>query len=1469
MSLRTLVIGLAVAMVTCSGSFRAAAVGPDVIVGELAECQQFGRVGPVGAGTVGLGIGTSGCNKGDVPLHWFAFPSTDHPMFPVNMYRLKMAEGASRFEQIGQSWVKHGTGAAQFDVCQLGCTPHPDFTQLGVGCSDPYAAGQIADPCQFVGPRSAVNPYTGEIPGGGSLGAGGGCDDEFFTNYPAVNHIGHVHDGISHRLQIREADLLRSGNPGARYFGEAQYIAPHEFTAGNGNQNNNVSHREYRVSGPYADGLYLFAPAGDTASESPAADAWPGASQTLIEPAPLADGRAVLVYEATDLGDGLWHYEYALYNMNLDRSLRSITIPIAAGVTVSGVGFHAPLNHAAEANADNYSNDPWQVSQDGASITWSTDLFPVDPLANAVRWATMYNFRFDANAPPQSVVASVGLYKTGGTTSAATVAPSALGFQDCNDNSIDDRCDLDCAAPGCGVPGCGQSADCTENGIPDECEADCNSNGTADRCELAAGTVEDCNSNGVPDVCDAGGALDCNGNQAADFCDILLDTSADFNNNGVPDECDPHLGTIYVDDDGPGDPGPGDPAVGDPDEDGSVAHPFDAIQEAIDVSLSGDIVVVADGTYTGAGNRNVSYGGRPITVRSENGPEGCVVDLEFAARGFDFESGESNAARLEGFTIINAIGDPTFLLNPAIYCVNGSPTILDCVLSGNTTAAIEVWNVSRPIIDRCRLVNNGVGGIYCVDSSPTIRNSLFAGNGFAGIVVWNGVGPEIINCTVVNNPFGVFASNAVPTLRNCIVRLNASEQVTPGADVAYSNVEGGAPGDGNVDADPLFADQAGGDYRLLAGSPSIDAADNTAMCAGIDLDGNPRFLDDPDTADTGIAGPPGLPVTDMGAYEFVPADCNDNATPDAAEILLDPGLDADGNAILDECEPPLPDCNANGLIDVCEPDCNGNGIADACDIVSEFSSDLNGNGVPDECDVPLNDACEDAIVVCQNLTPDPDVGLCDNAHVGNPDNIPLGTHCSVSAQDCYDSSICGPWQTEGGLPLDAYRCFVQTDNSNATTDGPVEAGNCLPTNFEADVWYRITAPCTGEMIISMCNAVLQYDSMIGVFGDHSPPPACPGSSNDTLLVCDDDYCPGSGTVSGGQVSVVAGAEYIVRVGGWSPDGTAEQAAQGVSELDIGFLCDPVPPDAPEVPPDAVHQAAKHRYLSVNPSATGSDPFGLEVTLSAMRRCVNDLERACNPDRCSAESVNAGVPCTTDNNCINGTCISECGTFGLCQQHPDVGSVWWVQAPQEEPLGCLPGPCGPTDRFARVEPRPGDVPLTEDFRFWDLELLHVGDCEIVPAATYEIRACLPPDGTICGDPLTIGTVNQPFIAPGFRGNFGDVAGPVVGTEFTPPDGIGNIGDVSAYVLTSQNYGTANTPQAHPTWVDLHGLVLRCSGSGDNCLSNDDCPQGETCAAAPGNPPQYILNVADLGQILKALQGNKWTDDPGNLNPASCP
>ncbi|MHC4911589.1 MAG: right-handed parallel beta-helix repeat-containing protein [Planctomycetota bacterium] len=178
----------------------------------------------------------------------------------------------------------------------------------------------------------------------------------------------------------------------------------------------------------------------------------------------------------------------------------------------------------------------------------------------------------------------------------------------------------------------------------------------------------------------------------------------------------------YVDDDAPGDPAPGDPDISDPLEDGSQAHPFDSIQEAVD-AMDGNAVIVLDGTYTGTGNHDIDFAGKAITVRSLNGSANCVIDCQAAGRGFDFHSGETQQSILMGFTIRNGWAD----YGGAIRCDNSSPQIQNCVIIANT-ATVQggglYCNLASPVLADCTFTNNSPDGIWVQGNSPLIVGTV-------------------------------------------------------------------------------------------------------------------------------------------------------------------------------------------------------------------------------------------------------------------------------------------------------------------------------------------------------------------------------------------------------------------------------------------------------------------------------------------------------------------------------------------------------------------------------------------------------------------------------------------------------------------------------------------------------------------------------------------------------------------------
>src|SRR5436189_3111816 len=385
--------------------------GPDIIVGDLPNMNQQGSAGT----QVGLAVATTSCNNGDQPVDWLQLPNTDHPVIPQNFYRMSGgANNNDRFEQIGHSWMKHAFFALEDRDC-FSCNTNGCETgsHLCPGCSDPYSA-DLNGGQEGIGSRAWVNPFTGSFPSN------------------ANDHSGHNHDGVSHRIRVEANDLNTTLNTGATYFAEAQYIAPSEYTwcqshPGQCNMYNNASYRKYSVSGTTT---FTFSPLLATVRMQPAIMAWTGATVNQVQPDPANDGIWFMCYKVSGPSAGVWHYEYALYNQNLDRGIQSFTVPIGAGVNISNIGFHAPpqepgWSNDGTFNNQGYSSAPWsnEYQPGDSSITWNCETFAQNQNANAIRFGTLYNFRFDADHPPNPTDATVGFFKTGSPIGVLIQAP--------------------------------------------------------------------------------------------------------------------------------------------------------------------------------------------------------------------------------------------------------------------------------------------------------------------------------------------------------------------------------------------------------------------------------------------------------------------------------------------------------------------------------------------------------------------------------------------------------------------------------------------------------------------------------------------------------------------------------------------------------------------------------------------------------------------------------------------------------------------------------------------------------------------------------------------------------------------------------------------------------------------------------------------------------------------------------------
>ncbi|MCK4857716.1 MAG: right-handed parallel beta-helix repeat-containing protein [candidate division Zixibacteria bacterium] len=313
--------------------------------------------------------------------------------------------------------------------------------------------------------------------------------------------------------------------------------------------------------------------------------------------------------------------------------------------------------------------------------------------------------------------------------------------------------------------------------------------------------------------------------------------------------------------------------------DGSGDAP--TIQAAYDSCSPGDTILLAEGVYTGEGNRIVQIVYTPVVIRSVQGPEVTIVDAEYLSAGMHFGYVDSTT-RLEGLTIQHGRGFGIFVFAASpiitdciitdnysfedgggIYCNHSSPTFIDCSFIGNYApqngGAFYCGPYGTLTLINCLFVDNVAdqsGAAIYSDLTwwPTIiRNCLFASNHCeqGGVVTFTANSPQFTSCTFANNSRGIYAlEHPYASFDSCLIAFNhdvsvfCDSEMIEGSVFACCDIYGNLLGDwvssfadqlgtnGNFSLDPQFCDTTSANWFIRETSPCAPANNDCASLIG-------------------------------------------------------------------------------------------------------------------------------------------------------------------------------------------------------------------------------------------------------------------------------------------------------------------------------------------------------------------------------------------------------------------------------------------------------------------------------------------------------------------------------------------------------------------------------------------------------------------------------------------------------------
>ncbi len=943
-------------------------VGPDVIVGVLYSVGNYSNFG----GTDAFSFGTVSCNIGSQNLQWVA-ATNQHPVIGQNVFRLKNG----RFEQIGQAWLKHGFTALTNNDCGCGCNG-VGGTQLGVGCSDPYSAG-LNGGQDGQGPKFEVNAHTG------------------YFEYPySEGNQGPTGNSIYKRVQVAISDINPTLNGGGQYFVEAQYVTPDDAAASH--QNNNCSYREIDFTDDNFDGNWDvdLAAGSSTQREQPAIRAWKDNDATVTETNVQVpnDGLVIVSSKATSLGGGMYHYEYAVQNVNCDRSIGSFTVPFQPGTVVQNVGFHDVAYHSGEP----YDGTDWSSSVSSSDVTWTTQTYHNNSNANALRWGTLYNFRFDANSAPITIHTTLGIFKPGAPNAVTATAVVPAGSPPMCGNEVIEtaeecdppdgvHCDAQCQwVCGDGVPQSGEQCDDGDMTNDDECTNQCTSPACLDGITQAGEECDDGNAtpdDGCTDFCTlpacgdgvlqigAGEQCDDDNTMSGDGCSSTCQSeSIDLcTGDAVITDGVTMFSTVDTTTDGPV------PACAENNATGSNDVWFNYTATCngdLEVSTCNtvnynSVIVVYDGCGCG-----------PFTqLGCDNDTAGCTNTSRVTV---PVSQGDCYKIRIGGFTGSSEGSGTVSVTCTGTVC--GDSTIEageECDPPNGTTCAANCQRIpicgdghidAPETCDDMNLISADGCSATCqtelVAPNNMCSNQISVGEGTRGFftsgATTDGPNETLGNCSkfgstqIDNDVWFCYTPtcNGTATVSLCGSSYDTKMAVYDGCacPTIASAIECNDDTCANA-SQVSFGVAMGASYLLRLGGylGASGSGTMTISCApmGCQSDG--------ECADTNLC------TTDFCDGGTCVNANNSEACDDGDDCTLDdacsggscvgglppncaPGssncTDCNANDIRDDCEG-LADCDFNGLPDVCEfADCNNNTIADVCDIFSRPESDCDG-----------------------------------------------------------------------------------------------------------------------------------------------------------------------------------------------------------------------------------------------------------------------------------------------------------------------------------------------------------------------------------------------------------------------------------------------------------------------------------------------------------------------------------------------